>query len=59
MPNDTWPDWEQVLYHLEELSLAEYKNLDSRWQNWGAVKAACAGYAMLIFDRIVGLDDGR
>jgi hypothetical protein len=30
MPNDTWPDWEQVLYDLEELSLAEYKNLDLR-----------------------------
>jgi hypothetical protein len=43
-------------YDLEELSLAEYKNLDLRWQNWESVKAACAGYAMLIFDRIVGLD---
>jgi hypothetical protein len=43
-------------YDLEELSLAEYKNLAPRWQNWQAVKAACAGYALLIFDRIVGLD---
>jgi len=38
------------------LSLAEYKNLDPRWQNWETVKAACAGFATLIFDRIVGLD---
>lgn len=43
-------------YDLEESSLAEYKNLDPRWQNWEAVKTACAEYAMLIFDRIVGLD---
>jgi hypothetical protein len=44
-------------YDLEGLSLAEYKNLDPRWQNWEAVKTACAGYAMLIFDQIVGLDE--
>jgi len=93
MPNNTWPDWEQVLSaaarlqhilpeavlvggtasalyaehrlstdanhvlpDLRELSLAEYKNLDPRWQNWETVKAACAGFATLIFDRIVGLD---
>ena len=43
-------------YDLEELGLAEYKNLDPRWQNWETVKAACAGFATLIFDRIVGLD---
>jgi hypothetical protein len=42
-------------YDLEELNLAEYKNLDPRWQNWETVKSACVGYAMLIFDRIVGL----
>ena len=47
---------QQLPYDLEELSLAEYKNLDLRWQNWESVKAACAGYAMLIFDLIVGLD---
>lgn len=44
-------------YDLEELELAEYKNLDLRWQNWETVKAACARHAMLIFDRIVGLDE--
>jgi hypothetical protein len=43
-------------YDLEELNLAEYKNLDPRWQKWETVKSACVGYAMLIFDRIVGLD---
>ena len=43
-------------YDLEELGLAEYKNLDPHWQNWETVKAACAGFATLIFDRIVGLD---
>jgi hypothetical protein len=44
-------------YDLEELELAEYKNLDLRWQNWETVKAACVRHAMLIFDRIVGLDE--
>jgi hypothetical protein len=43
-------------YDLEELGLDEYKNLDLRWQNWETVKTACARHAMLIFDRIVGLD---
>lgn len=44
-------------YDLEDLDLAEYKNLDARWRNWQAVKAACADCATLIFDRIVGLED--
>ena len=44
-------------YDLEELGLAEYKNLDPRWQNWGTVKTACAKHALLIFDLIVGLDE--
>lgn len=42
-------------YDLEELNLAEYKNLASRWRNWQPVKAACADCAILIFDRIVSL----
>jgi len=45
-------------YDLEELDLAEYKNLDPRWRNWQTVKAACVDCATLIFDRIVGLEDG-
>lgn len=44
-------------YDLEELELAEYKNLDPYWQNWETVKNVCAEYAILIFDRIVGLDE--
>jgi hypothetical protein len=44
-------------YDLEELNLAEYKNLEPRWRNWQTVKAACADCATLIFDRIVGLEE--
>ena len=43
------------IYSKRQLNLAEYKNLDPRWQNWEAVKTACVGHATLIFDRIVGL----
>jgi len=42
-------------YDLEELNLAEYKNLDPRWHDWQAVKAACVHHAILIFDHIVGV----
>ena len=44
-------------YDLEEINLAEYKNLDPRWCNWQNVRTASADYAMLIFDHIVGLED--
>lgn len=44
-------------YDLEDLDLAEYKNLDPRWCNWQTVKAACADVATLIFDRVIGLED--
>lgn len=44
-------------YDLEELNLAEYKNLHPRWSDWQNVRTACADYATLIFDRIVGLED--
>jgi hypothetical protein len=43
-------------YDLDEMNLAEYKNLDPRWHDWQSVKAACADCATLIFDRITGLD---
>ena len=43
-------------YDLDEMNLAEHKNLDPRWHGWQSVKAACAGCATLIFDRITGLD---
>jgi hypothetical protein len=42
-------------YDLEELNLAEYKNLDARWRDWQVVKATCIDCAVLIFDGIVGL----
>ena len=42
-------------YDLEELNLAEYKNLTPRWHDWQAVKAACVHVAILIFDHIVGV----
>jgi len=44
-------------YDLEEHNLVEYKNLDPRWCNWQTVKAVCADYAVLIFDKIIGLED--
>jgi len=42
-------------YDLEELNLNEYKRLAPRWRSWQNVKSACADYATLIFDHIVGL----
>jgi hypothetical protein len=44
-------------YDLEEHNLAEYKNLDARWSNWQTVRAACADYATLMFDHIIGPED--
>ena len=44
-------------YDLDEVNLSEYKHLASRWQDWSAVQSACAAYATLIFDRIIGCDD--
>lgn len=44
-------------YDLEGTNLAEYKHLDPRWHDWNAVKAVCADCALLIFDRIVGIDE--
>jgi hypothetical protein len=43
-------------YDLEEMNLAEYKQLDPRWHDWKAVKTVCADCATLIFDRIVGVE---
>ena len=44
-------------YDLEELNLTEYKKLASRWRDWQNVRTACAEYATLIFDRIVGVSN--
>lgn len=41
-------------YDLEEMNLAEYKHLDSRWHSWQTVKVACVDCANLIFDQVVG-----
>jgi len=43
-------------YDLDALNLVEYKNLDLRWQDWETVKSACVERALLIFDRIVGVE---
>ena len=44
-----------VPYDLEETELSEYKNLASRWHDWGAVKAAFAHVASVIFYRVCDL----
>ena len=44
-------------YDLEELNLAEYKNLAPRWRDWQAVKVACVDVAIQIFEHIAGLED--
>jgi hypothetical protein len=41
-------------YDLDEVNLAEYKQLAPQWHDWSAVQSACAASATLIFDRIVG-----
>lgn len=45
-----------VPYDLEETELSEYKNLDRRWHDWGAVKAASSHIATVIFDRVCDLE---
>lgn len=39
-------------YDLEGFNLAEYKQLEARWHDWQAVKAACADCADLLLARI-------
>jgi hypothetical protein len=46
-----------IPYDLEELNLAEYKNLDSHWHNWQTIKEMSVRCAILIFDHITGLLD--
>jgi hypothetical protein len=43
-------------FDLEATDLAEYKRLDPRWHEWGAVKTVAADCAAVIFDRIVGAE---
>ncbi|MEW5981647.1 MAG: hypothetical protein AB1806_04675 [Acidobacteriota bacterium] len=39
-------------YDLDGTDLTEYRRLDSKWQDWRRVSAACAACAAGIFDRI-------
>jgi hypothetical protein len=41
-------------YDLDEVNLAEYKQLAPRWHDWNAVQSACVACATLIFDQIIG-----
>jgi hypothetical protein len=44
-------------FDLDEVGLAEYKNLDARWHDWKTVTSKCVDCATAIFDRIVGVAD--
>lgn len=46
-------------YDLEETELSEYKNLNPRWHDWRAVKAACTHLSTVIFDRVCEMDTDR
>ena len=48
-------------HDLDEImpGLPEYKNLDPKWQEWSAVKAACAHAATVIFDKVCELEENR
>ena len=43
-------------YDLEETDLSEYKNLDPRWHDWQAIKAACSHLAIVIFDLVCEME---
>jgi hypothetical protein len=44
---------EPLPFDLDRVNLTEYKHLASEWQEWEHVRAACAAYAMLVFERII------
>ncbi len=44
-------------YDLEETNLSEYKNLNPRWHDWPAVKAACSHISIVIFDKICEMEE--
>lgn len=44
-------------FDLDEVKLAEYKNLIPKWHEWASVRSACSNCAVLIFDRILGRED--
>ncbi|MBI3777086.1 MAG: hypothetical protein HY273_16335 [Gammaproteobacteria bacterium] len=39
-------------FDLEEMELAEYRNLNPKWHDWNTVKTMCAHLATMIFDRV-------
>ncbi len=39
-------------FDLEELELAEYRNLNPKWHDWNTVKTVCAHLATMIFARV-------
>ena len=42
-------------FDLEEMELAEYRNLDPKWHDWNTVKSACGHLATVIFDGVSDL----
>jgi len=40
-------------FDLDDMGLAEYRNLVARWHQWPDVRAACESLAILIFDKII------
>jgi hypothetical protein len=46
-------------YDLEEMRLAEYKNLAPKWQDWNTVKTTCNRCATTVFDRVAALEQKR
>lgn len=44
-------------YDLEEMNLAEYKDLDPKWHDWDHVKAVCAHCATVTFDHLCDLEE--
>lgn len=39
-------------YDLEGQDLREYQNLQPRWHDWDVVRADCAQWAIVLFDRL-------
>lgn len=39
-------------YDLDELDLAEYRDLAPQWQDWDRVRAACGRVAIAVFDHV-------
>jgi hypothetical protein len=46
---------EPLPYDLEKTRLDEYKNLESKWQDWQAIRAACAKLSTTLFNSLSNL----